>query len=225
MKSGTPIRDVTAAARSGLSGNWGLSIGDTIVYVLLLFGVTQVPFASLIFAGPLIVGLHIYFLQTVRRRNTTFPLLFAGFERFGTAWRAYILVKLILCAWVIPIAAAGAALQLLVHPDPATVPPGAMMMAQVGVALLMAIVLIAVQMRYAMVLYVAAEDQPVPAKEAVRRGVELMSGNYGRLFGLWLRFFGWYLLCLLTFGIGFIWLFPYISAAMAAFYDDLSQNG
>ncbi|HNX53251.1 MAG TPA: DUF975 family protein, partial [Pontiellaceae bacterium] len=61
-------------------------------------------------------------------------------------------------------------------------------------------------------------------RQAIRRGIELMSGNYWRLGLLWLRFIGWQLLAVLTLGVGFIWLAPYYMASMTAFYDDLARN-
>ncbi|WP_369292780.1 DUF975 family protein, partial [Saccharophagus degradans] len=36
-----------------------------------------------------------------------------------------------------------------------------------------------------------------------------------------LRFLGWAILCLLTLGIGFLWLIPYMYVTYAKFYDDL----
>ena len=36
MKSTTPIRDLTAAARAGLSGSWGKTIGVMLTYFVLL---------------------------------------------------------------------------------------------------------------------------------------------------------------------------------------------
>ena len=85
--------------------------------------------------------------------------------------------------------------------------------------------MILLQMRYGLALYVVADDPAVRARDAVRRGVELMKGNYWRLGLLWLRFIGWQILCVLTLGIGLIWLAPYFMAATTAFYDDLSTNG
>ena len=222
MKSETSIRDLTRTAREGLTGNWWLSMGDMVVYLLLLFGVMQVPFASLIFAAPLMVGLRVYFLQTIRKQSNPFPLLFSGFDQFGTAWCSYMLIKLIQVAWMLPLVAAGAAIHLFVPSDLAGIPPALLPLLPAIPGSVMAGVMIALQMRYALVLYVVADDEPVRAREAVRRGRELMAGNYGRLFTLWLRFFGWGLLCMLTLGLGFIWLFSYMSAAMAAFYDDLA---
>jgi len=52
-------------------------------------------------------------------------------------------------------------------------------------------------------------------------------GHKGRLFSLFLSFIGWIILSILTGGIGFIFLAPYICAAEAGFYQDLvsRKNG
>lgn len=52
----------------------------------------------------------------------------------------------------------------------------------------------------------------------------ISSGNKWKLFCLGFRFFGWALLCILTLGIGFLWLFPYMIVSFAQFYDDLKEN-
>lgn len=75
---------------------------------------------------------------------------------------------------------------------------------------------------YAMTGYVLAEHPELTASEAIRRSKELMSGNRWRLFCLDLSFIGWILLCMLTFGIGNLWLRPYQQAARAAFYREVS---
>jgi uncharacterized membrane protein len=41
------------------------------------------------------------------------------------------------------------------------------------------------------------------------------------LFLLSLSFIGWALLCILTLGIGFLWLIPYINVSVAKFYQDI----
>ena len=58
--------------------------------------------------------------------------------------------------------------------------------------------------------------------EAIARSKELMDGNKGRLFCLQLSFIGWRLLCVLTLGIGYLWLAPYQNAAEAAFYREVT---
>lgn len=52
----------------------------------------------------------------------------------------------------------------------------------------------------------------------------LMDGHKGRLFWLDITFIGWHLLALLTLGIGYLWLNPYMTATKAAFYQDLQNN-
>ena len=39
-----------------------------------------------------------------------------------------------------------------------------------------------------------------------------------------LSFIGWFFLCLLTVGLGFLLLIPYMSTAMAHFYEDLKAE-
>ena len=75
---------------------------------------------------------------------------------------------------------------------------------------------------YAMIGYIQAENPDMPAKAVLECSKAMMQGNRWRLFCLEMSFFGWTLLCVLSFGIGFLWLMPYQSAAMAAFYRDIS---
>lgn len=51
-----------------------------------------------------------------------------------------------------------------------------------------------------------------------------MKGNRWKLFCLLWRFFGWFLLGILSFGIGFLWIMPYIQTTIARFYDDLKKE-
>lgn len=75
---------------------------------------------------------------------------------------------------------------------------------------------------YAMTPYILAENPDLTASEAIRRSKEMMEGNRMDLFILELTFIGWELLCILTLGIGNLWLGPYKAAAMAAFYKELT---
>lgn len=75
---------------------------------------------------------------------------------------------------------------------------------------------------YAMTGFILAENPELTATEAIDRSVELMHGNRWRLFCLRFSFIGWSLLCGLTFGIGNLWLTPYMQAADAAFYREIT---
>lgn len=75
---------------------------------------------------------------------------------------------------------------------------------------------------YAMTGYILAEHPELTASEAIDRSKQMMYGNRFRLFCLELSFIGWNLLCILTLGIGNLWLTPYQQAAKAAFYREIS---
>lgn len=76
--------------------------------------------------------------------------------------------------------------------------------------------------RYAMAPYLMAEHPDMSATEAVEQSKRMMAGNKWRLFCLHFSFIGWFLLSALTGGIGMIFLTPYVSSAVTAFYLDLT---
>ena len=63
---------------------------------------------------------------------------------------------------------------------------------------------------YALTFFLVAENPELKGKEALQRSKTLMNGNRWKLFCLFLRFFGWFLLGALTMGIGFLWIMPYL---------------
>ena len=73
---------------------------------------------------------------------------------------------------------------------------------------------------YAITPYILLDEPELTAKQAITRSCEIMQGRRWKLFCLYLSFIGWGILCLLTFGIGFLWLVPYMNASVAAFYED-----
>ena len=79
---------------------------------------------------------------------------------------------------------------------------------------------------YAMTPYILEEHPEIGAWEASRVSQKMMRGHKFRLFRLNLSFIGWALLCVLTLGVGFLWLVPYMQMSQAAFYSDLkAQQG
>ena len=60
--------------------------------------------------------------------------------------------------------------------------------------------------------------------EAIDRSRAMMHGHKFDLFYLYLGFLGWAILCLLTAGIGFFWLIPYVETAQAAFYEEVKAD-
>jgi uncharacterized membrane protein len=77
---------------------------------------------------------------------------------------------------------------------------------------------------YSMTFYILAENPQTKPQDALRKSKSMMDGYKLKLFYLGLRFFLLALLCLLTLGIGFFWLIPYVHVTMAKFYDDIKGN-
>lgn len=78
--------------------------------------------------------------------------------------------------------------------------------------------------RYSMSFYIMHDNPEFTALEALEKSKQMMDGEKMRYFKLWLSFLGWFILGLITIGIGFIWITPYYKAAVAAFYEDLKEK-
>lgn len=76
---------------------------------------------------------------------------------------------------------------------------------------------------YSQMFYIMAEDPDIEAGDAMKKSMKLMKGHKMDYFLLQLSFIPWYLLCLLTFGILYIWVAPYVAATNAAFYKEISS--
>lgn len=77
---------------------------------------------------------------------------------------------------------------------------------------------------YSMTFFILIDDVTVTPQEAIKRSKKMMYGYKWKLFCLSFRFIGWILLSILTLGIGFLWLAPYMEVSMVKFYDDLKNN-
>lgn len=77
---------------------------------------------------------------------------------------------------------------------------------------------------YSMTDYVLRDNPDLAYDAAVRESMRLMDGNKMSLFILDLSFIGWAILCVLTLGIGFLWLVPYVQTAHASFYETIKEE-
>ena len=75
---------------------------------------------------------------------------------------------------------------------------------------------------YRMVPFILADNPHMSTKRALMLSEQMMKGRRFELFVLELSFIGWGLLCILTAGIGFLFLAPYVYATEAQFYMAVS---
>ena len=77
---------------------------------------------------------------------------------------------------------------------------------------------------YGVVPYVFLDNPEISPLEAIKKSKEMMYGHRWELFILELRFIPWFLLGIITLGIGFIWIVPYFMTAYSEFYIQLKEK-
>ena len=193
--SATTNRVLMAQARDSLNGKWGLAIGTYIVFMLIMIPIQFIPFAGFIIS-----------------------ILISGAMAIGLAIFALSLSR-----------KQNANLSQIFNGfQKFGVGLGAYILQTIFVMLWMLLLIIPgiiAALSYSMTYYIIAENDSIGPLEAISKSKEMMRGNKWKLFCLGFRFFGWALLCMLTLGIGFLWLAPYMFVSYAQFYDDLKPIG
>jgi len=77
---------------------------------------------------------------------------------------------------------------------------------------------------YSMTFYIMYDNPNMEPLEALKKSQIMMKGYKMKLFWLEFSFIGWMFLAYLTFGIGFLWLNPYMYLSIANFYENLKRN-
>jgi uncharacterized membrane protein len=75
---------------------------------------------------------------------------------------------------------------------------------------------------FSQVYYILAENEDMSAIEAMKESARIMKGNKLRFFILSLSFIGWFILGIITVGIGFLWITPYYTITATNFYKEIS---
>lgn len=95
--------DLRYKARQVLTGNWWPCVGLTVVYLVISFVLSLIPVvggvASLLITGPVQLGFVIFYMALIRTEETDFNRFFEGFQDFGRALAAFLLVALFTFLW------------------------------------------------------------------------------------------------------------------------------
>ena len=184
-------------ARESLSGNW---LNAVLAYLIIL-GITSVvstlQVVTWIIVGSLTYGLYLYFIILVREKTGDFNLLFKAFSFSGKNLGLF-----------------GKTLGLYLL----------MSLYVLLWTLLFIIPGIIVAYSYRMAFYLMIDNPEIGVSEALRKSKEMMYGYKSKLFCLDLSFIGWGLLCIFSFGIGFLWLAPYMLTSQTIFYEELCNE-
>ena len=183
---------IMSEARASLNGKWPLAIGTFLILLLISMGAALIPLAGQII-GILIAG----------------PLAVGG---------AYFALNIVrdqvaqtddlffsfnnnlgnsILAYLLVLAFALIGFVLLIIP---------------GVIVALAL---------SQTWFILAENPSMDSYDAIMRSKKMMDGYKFKLFKIQLRLLGLGLLCLLTLGIGFLWLIPYQYVVYAKFYEEV----
>ena len=77
---------------------------------------------------------------------------------------------------------------------------------------------------YSMSPFILKDNPELSANQAINLSMKMMKGRKLDLFCLYLSFLGWIILSVLTLGIGYFWVIPYMYTAQSAFYQEVKTD-
>ncbi len=178
------------SARESLTGNWGIAIGGLLVYMLVFGLICCIPFLGMLAMLICAGAFYVGFYS--------FYMAIARGEeaQIGMLFSGFKQMAQSFCAfWLAGIFTFLWSLLLIV--------PGIM-----------------AALSYSLIYFIMKDHPEMKAMDVIGLSKKAMYGYRWKLFCLFCRFIGWYLLCILTLGIGFLWFIPYFSVSFAKFYDD-----
>lgn len=202
-----------------------LSHGNYWTSVLVTLAVSIANGVAGVFtSGPLAYGSSKFFLCTQRNQDANFEMLGEGFNRYGKTFLTGLALMLFMFLWslviIVPQIISSVCLVWIRMDMAQTIVPSILVLVCAAIMAIMCWLPIVKSFSYSMTFYVMV-DFNLSGRKAISKSVELMKGYKAKLFRLGLSFFGWYLLSSLTFGIGAIFLAPYVQATVAEFYAEL----
>ena len=233
--------DFRAEARRKLAGKWGKGACIMLAFLLVTFVINFIigllpdsyewlgQIIDIVINVPLSFGILYAFLKLYKDENVgAFDFFKLGFNNFGKSWSITfnIFLKMIVPAIVIIISyiliAVGISLYsttLFVTYSTSAV-NGYVFIAIIGFILLIASSIWATTKYYfyQLAFLISMENEDMSAKNVVEESQKTMTGKRAGLFWLQLSFIGWAILGAISFGIGFLWIIPYVQCATIAFY-------
>ena len=189
-------------AYASLKGKWGLAIGGNLLFAIISMAVALVGWGTVgadwgANLTSLIFAPPLTIGMTIFSLNISRdnkPEIDDLFIPFKTSW-----VKAILAYFMMGVLVAVGFILLII--------PG-----------------IIAALMFSQVFFIMGEDKEIGAYDALVKSMNMMKGYKWKFFRIGLRLFGLAILCIVTLGIGFIWLLPYQNVVYAKFYDDIKNN-
>lgn len=218
-------QEIRKEALSKLEGNWIPMIG---MCLLTAIAVIALNWLSILLVPLLIPGLCAFTLKLIRGAKPEITDLVSTYKNYLNALVTYVLFAVIIAVWtfliVVPcvffihLLFAEIFLEIFISP---VLTAYALLMTVCS--LLLVIPAVIFYYMFSQIFYLLADNPQIGAVEVLKKSAEMMKGYKWKLFCLHLSFIGWYLLGIVTLGIAFIWVGPYIKTANTIFYENLKS--
>lgn len=218
-------QEIRKEALSKLEGNWIPMIG---MCLLTAIAVAALNWLSVLLIPLLIPGLCAFTLKLIRGAKPEITDLVSTYKNYLNALVTYVLFAVIIAVWtfliVVPcvffinLLFAEIFLEIFISP---VLTAYALLMTVCS--LLLVIPAVIFYYMFSQIFYLLADNPQIGAVEVLKKSAEMMKGYKWKLFCLHLSFIGWYLLGIVTLGIAFIWVGPYIKTANTIFYENLKS--
>ncbi len=227
--------EIRQEARKSLTGKWGKAALATLVFFVIdyviSFVLNLVPaigaIASTIISVPLSFGFIVVVMAKLKRGEEISYIEFFknGFDKFAKVWQVTLWIFVKMLAPIVVAIVGAVVMTSGVTMSVAESSTGSVLTI-LGVVVYLVGIIWAIPRAYSykLALYIINDNPDMLAKETVEKSAEIMNGHRWEFFWLQLTFIGWAFLACLTFGIGMLWLIPYIQVSTVAFYDNLVGN-
>ena len=227
-------------ARKSLTGKWGKAALLMLVYGLITFAIgfvlNLIPtiggLISFVIDLPISYGLIVSLIKLKRGEEISYTgFLNDGFNSFKQVWIVFgnMLLKLIIpfClvvvfAIIMAVGGAGTIAGAAYGSSRAAVGLGGVAIIGIIGYLVTLIWLTVKSYLYSLSFFILYDNGEKSGKEIVAESESLMRGNRWKYFWLPFTFIGWMILAAFSFGIGYLWLAPYMLVTLVCFYEDLA---
>ncbi len=239
-------------ARESLRGKWSIAILTFLlfmVYNTLISFLAMIPFlgtilliAGMAFEVPFTYGLIMSIINLKRGESINcYDFFLYGWQNFSRAWSltGRLILKMIVPIILLIVGMALTVISIVtafaggvLYSSSNVMAGGSILSVIASLIVIVGYILIIVYaFKYALSMFIAVDNPNMSPLDCVNKSAELMNGNKGRLFCLFISFIGWYLLagllCLIPFVnviipfIMAILLAPYIEMALIVFYENI----
>lgn len=215
-------------SKNQLNGNWKLPIIITLIYLLISILISFVE--GIVYSGTLVgvltiisfmigvwstVGIPKFYLEFIKdNRKVQLTDALVSLQILGKSLLYNIIIGII--TFIILIIAIGITVFSIDN-------TGILFFIRFIISMSIYVGFIILAIGWSQAPYIIVENN-IGVIESMKISMKMMKGYKLKYFTLGLSFIGWAILSILTLGIGFLWLIPYINLTLANFYKDICED-